>query len=123
MIDGFAMDQLCHGEPSQPGSHQASPDYLKSDLMTKADWVQSIKKSLSVNQKEATDLVEIVLELIKMALERGEKVKISGFGRFVVREKKERMGRNPQTGEPIVIAARRVLAFKPSAVLKKKLNS
>jgi integration host factor subunit alpha len=91
--------------------------------MTKADWIQGVKKSLFVPQKEATYLVEIALELIKMALERGEKVKISGFGSFVVQEKKERIGRNPQTGEPIVIAARRVLAFKPSAVLKKKLNS
>ena len=91
--------------------------------MTKADWIQGVQESLAMSKKEATQIVETVLELIKETLKRGEKIKISSFGNFVVREKKERMGRNPQTNEPIVISARRVLTFKPSAVLKKKLNS
>jgi integration host factor subunit alpha len=63
-----------------------------------------------------------VFDTIKETLERGEKIKISGFGNFVVREKKPRVGRNPQTGEEIEITARKVLTFRPSQVLKAALN-
>jgi integration host factor subunit alpha len=66
--------------------------------------------------------VETVFELIKDKLAQGEKVKISGFGNFVVKEKRSRRGRNPQTGEEISITARRVLTFKSSQVLRKALN-
>ena len=70
----------------------------------------------------AAEIVETVFNTIKETLENGEKIKISGFGNFVVREKKARIGRNPQTGEEITISARRVLTFKPSQVLKNALN-
>ena len=68
------------------------------------------------------DIIEAVFETMKDVLAQGQKIKISGFGNFVVRAKKQRVGRNPQTGQPIPISARRVLTFKPSQVLKNILN-
>ena len=67
-------------------------------------------------------MVESIFEIIKAHLERGEKIKISGFGNFVLNTKRPRKGRNPQTGEEIIISGRRVLSFKPSPVLKKAIN-
>jgi len=90
--------------------------------MTKAEIVEQIYERVGFSKKEAAELVEKVFELMKETLATGEKVKISGFGNFVVREKKARIGRNPQTGEEITISARRVLTFKPSQVLKNALN-
>ena len=92
--------------------------------MTKADIVESVYEKLGgFSKREAAEIVELVFETLKETLANGEKVKISGFGNFVVREKKSRMGRNPQTDDPIEISARRVLTFKPSQVLKQTLNS
>jgi integration host factor subunit alpha len=90
--------------------------------MTKADIVECIYERVGFSKKESADLVETVFDIIKETLADGEKVKISGFGNFVVREKNARKGRNPQTGEEIRLAARRVLTFKPSLVLKNVLN-
>jgi integration host factor subunit alpha len=90
--------------------------------MTKADIVECIYERVGFSKKESADLVETVFDIIKETLADGEKVKISGFGNFVVREKNARKGRNPQTGEEIRLAARRVLTFKPSLVLKTVLN-
>jgi integration host factor subunit alpha len=91
--------------------------------MTKADIVQAIYGKLGgFSKKEASDLVDLVFETMKETLGRGEKIKISGFGNFVLRDKRERQGRNPQTGEPITITARRVLNFKASQLLKQFLN-
>jgi integration host factor subunit alpha len=87
--------------------------------VTKADLVDQIYDRIGCSKKEATDMVESVFEIIKLRLERGEKVKISGFGNFVISEKRPRKGRNPQTGGEIVISGRRVMTFKPSQVLKK----
>ena len=91
--------------------------------MTKADLVESVYERVGFSKKEAARMVDMVFELMKEALEKGETVKISGFGNFKVREKKARKGRNPQTGEVIEIAPRRVLTFRPSQALKKILNS
>ena len=91
--------------------------------MTKADIVESIYERVGFSKKESAELVETVFEVIKEALVSGEKVKFSGFGNFIVREKNARKGRNPQTGEEIQLEARRVLTFKPSLVLKNELNS
>ena len=92
--------------------------------MTKADIVENVYESLGgYTKKEAAELVEMVFETIKNTLAEGEKIKISGFGNFVVRDKRRRVGRNPQTGQEIVITARSVLTFKPSQVLKNALNS
>jgi integration host factor subunit alpha len=90
--------------------------------VTKADLVDQIYDRIGCSKKEATDMVESVFEVIKLRLERGEKVKISGFGNFVISEKRPRKGRNPQTGGEIVISGRRVMTFKPSQVLKKVMN-
>ena len=90
--------------------------------MTKADIVERIYEKVGFSKKEATDIVESIFEIIKKRLENGEKVKISGFGNFVINTKRPRKGRNPQTGEEIVISGRRVLSFKPSPVLKKSIN-
>ena len=92
--------------------------------MTKAEIVNAIYSKVGgFSKKEAADIVELVFETVKETLGRGEKIKISGFGNFVVRDKNARVGRNPQTGEEITISARRVLTFKPSQVLKNALNS
>lgn len=90
--------------------------------MTKADIVERIYEKVGFSKKEATDIVESIFEIIKKRLENGEKVKISGFGNFVINTKRPRKGRNPQTGEEIVITGRRVLSFRPSPVLKKDIN-
>lgn len=91
--------------------------------MTKADIVGIIYDQVGgFSKKEAADVVEAVFDTIKETLEQGEKIKISGFGNFVVRDKNARAGRNPQTGQEITISARRVLTFKPSQVLKAALN-
>jgi integration host factor subunit alpha len=94
--------------------------------MTKAEIVERIYEKVEkdgFSKKEAAEVVEAIFEVIKRHLERGEKVKISGFGNFVVHTKRPRKGRNPQTGAEIVISGRRVLSFKPSQVLKKTINS
>jgi integration host factor subunit alpha len=90
--------------------------------MTKADIVETIYERVGFSKKESAELVEMVFDVIKEALVAGEKVKFSGFGNFIVREKNARKGRNPQTGEEIQLEARRVLTFKPSLVLKNELN-
>ena len=90
--------------------------------MTKAEIVEQIYERVGFSKKEAAELVEKVFEIMKETLADGEKVKISGFGNFVVREKNARKGRNPQTGQEILLDARRVLTFKPSLVLKNVLN-
>jgi len=91
--------------------------------MTKAEIIARIYEKVGFSKKEATDVVEATFEIIKGCLEKGEKVKISGFGNFVVNSKRARRGRNPQTGEEITIVGRKVLTFKPSQIMKKNLNS
>ncbi|MBT4760745.1 MAG: integration host factor subunit alpha [Bdellovibrionaceae bacterium] len=90
--------------------------------MTKADIVEKVYDKIGFSKKEASELVEMVFGQLKKVICNGDKVKISGFGNFIVREKKARVGRNPQTGDQITITARRVLTFKPSQVLKAVLN-
>lgn len=90
--------------------------------MTKADIVERVSERIGVTKKDSQDLVESVFSLLKSTLESGEKIKISGFGNFEVKPKKDRRGRNPQTGETITIEARRILSFKPSMRLKTAIN-
>lgn len=90
--------------------------------MTKADIIENIYEKLGLSKKESAELVEMVFDIMKDTLENGEKIKIAGFGNFVVKEKANRRGRNPQTGEEIVITARKILTFKPSQVLKASIN-
>ena len=90
--------------------------------MTKADIVEIIHQKIGFGRKESTEIVGQVFEIIQETLESGEKVKLSGFGNFVVRQKRARRGRIPKTGQQIVISARKVVTFKPSPVLRKVLN-
>jgi integration host factor subunit alpha len=95
---------------------------LGKSTMTKADIVEKVYEKIGFSKKESSELVELVFDTMKDVLQVGEKIKISGFGNFVVRQKKERIGRNPQTGSQITISARKVLTFRPSQVLKAVLN-
>ena len=90
--------------------------------VTKADIVEAIYEKIGFSKKESSEIVELVFDTIKTTLEKGEKIKVSGFGNFVIRSKRPRIGRNPQTGQEIEISARKVLTFRPSQVLKAALN-
>jgi integration host factor subunit alpha len=90
--------------------------------MTKADLAELVREKLNCNKNEAVDLVELTLDVLKEAIATEGQVKISGFGNFVVRQKADRKGRNPQTGEAITISSRKVLTFKPSVILKNRIN-
>jgi integration host factor subunit alpha len=91
--------------------------------LTKAEMAEHLFDELGLNKREAKDIVEMFFEEIRAALERGEQVKLSGFGNFDLREKKERPGRNPKTGEEIPITARRVVTFRPGQKLKSRVEA
>jgi len=91
--------------------------------LTKADLAEHLFDELGLNKREAKDLIESYFEEIHTALGDGEEVKLSGFGNFELREKKERPGRNPKTGEEIPITARRVVTFKPGQKLKARVEA
>jgi len=90
--------------------------------MTKVDIVENIYEKVGFSKKEVAKIVESVFDIMKESLHKEDKIKISGFGNFVVRKKRARRGRNPQTGHDIEISSRRILTFKPSQVLKAALN-
>ena len=91
--------------------------------MTKAEIIDAVYEKVGgFSKKESAEIVEAVFDTMKEVLADGKKIKISGFGNFQVRQKKARVGRNPQTGKEIEISARRVLTFRPSQVLKSALN-
>ncbi len=91
--------------------------------MTKADIIARIYEKVGFSKKEATDVVEATFEIIKSHLEKGEKVKISGFGNFDLNTHPPRQGTTPQTVDEITIKGRKVLTFKPSQILKKTINT
>jgi integration host factor subunit alpha len=90
--------------------------------MTKADIVEVVHNRTGFSKKESSEAVESILDILKEVLEEGEKIKLSGFGNFVIRDKEVRKGRNPKTGEEMEITARSVLTFKPSQKLKDYIN-
>lgn len=90
--------------------------------MTKADLADLVQEKLSCQKQDAVKLVKLTLDILKVAIVTEGHVKISGFGNFVVRQKADRRGRNPQTGEDITISSRKILTFKPSTVLKSRIN-
>jgi integration host factor subunit alpha len=96
---------------------------MAEGTLTRADLTDAIYRSLGISRNESADFVERILEEVSMSLERGETVKISSFGTFTVRQKKERMGRNPKTGEEVPITPRRVVTFRASHVLKDQINN
>ncbi|MGB2928861.1 MAG: integration host factor subunit alpha [Desulfobacterales bacterium] len=90
--------------------------------LTKAQLVESIHNQIGLTKNKSLEIVETCLEIIKSTLASGEDVLISGFGKFCVREKKERKGRNPATGDAMMLAPRRVVTFKCSGKLKNMIN-
>jgi integration host factor subunit alpha len=95
---------------------------MKGETLTRADLCEAVHQEVGLSRQECSTLVERTLELIAEALERGESVKLSGFGVFQVRAKRARMGRNPKTGEPAAIDPRRVISFRASQVMKARVN-
>ncbi len=91
--------------------------------LTKADLAENLFEKVGLNKRDAKDTVEVFFEEVRKALEKGEQVKLSGFGNFDLREKNERPGRNPKTGEDIPISARRVVTFRPGQKLKARVEN
>lgn len=91
--------------------------------LTKADMAEMLYQELGLNKREAKELVEMFFEEIRASLESGSQVKLSGFGNFDLRDKNQRPGRNPKTGEEIPISARRVVTFRPGQKLKLRVES
>ena len=95
---------------------------MNDGALTKADLAEKLFEELGLNKREAKELVELFFEEIRFALENNEPVKLSGFGNFELRDKSQRPGRNPKTGEEIPISARRVVTFKPGQKLKARVE-
>jgi integration host factor subunit alpha len=91
--------------------------------VTRADLCEAVYQKVGLSRTESADLVELVLDEISACVIRGESVKLSSFGSFIVRSKGERVGRNPKTGQEVPISPRRVMVFKPSNVLKQRINT
>lgn len=94
----------------------------KKDCLTKADLAELIYNNLSIDKAKASQIIEDYIELIKVGLEKDSKVMLSGFGSYEVKYKPPRRGRNPQTGESIILRARKVVKFRPSQLLRKAIN-
>ena len=96
---------------------------MSGKTVTRADLCEAVYQKVGLSRTESATLVELVLKEITDCLERGETVKLSSFGSFVVRKKGQRIGRNPKTGKEVPISPRRVMVFKPSAILKQRINT
>jgi integration host factor subunit alpha len=95
---------------------------MSGNTVTRADLCEAVYQKVGLSRTESAQLVERVLQEITQCLEKGETVKLSSFGSFMVRAKGERIGRNPKTGEEVPISPRRVMVFKPSNILKARIN-
>lgn len=95
---------------------------MSNRTITRADLAEAVYQQVGLSRNESADLVELVLDEVSHALVRGENVKISSFGSFSIREKGERIGRNPKTGVEVPILPRKVLVFRASHVLKDRIN-
>lgn len=120
-------DVFCGGmiEKSQGGS--SSRNWLKERkgytmTLTKAHIVENLFAKNIFTKTESAQIIETLFEIVKQTLETGEDVLISGFGKFSVKEKNQRRGRNPQTGDPIMLSPRKVVTFKCSGVLRERIN-
>ena len=98
-------------------------DNSTSESLTKADLAERLYEELGFNKREAKEIVELFFDEIRFSLESNEQVKLSGFGNFDLRDKKQRPGRNPKTGEEIPITARRVVTFRPGQKLKARVEA
>lgn len=95
---------------------------MSNKTLTRADLSETLHRHIGLSRTESADMVNAVLDLVSDALVDGQSVKLSSFGTFLVRSKRERMGRNPKTGEEVPITPRRVLVFRPSQVMKNVIN-
>jgi integration host factor subunit alpha len=96
---------------------------MSDNTLTRAHLTEALHDEVGLTRQDCSDLVERTLDLVTEAMERGESVKLSGFGVFEVRSKRERMGRNPKTGAPATIDSRRVIGFRASQVIKARIDS
>ena len=96
---------------------------MSTGTVTRADLAEAVYREIGLTRSESSELVESVIDHVSNALLRGEQVKLAGFGTFSLRDKKERMGRNPKTGKEVPITSRRVLVFKPSQILRERVDS
>jgi integration host factor subunit alpha len=96
---------------------------MGSRTLTRADLAEAVVRKIGLPRNESQELVELVLGEISLTLARGENVKLSSFGSFGVRDKGQRIGRNPKTGEEVPITPRRVLVFRPSNIMKDRINN
>ena len=103
-------------------SSPAGTSLMIGSTVTRADLAEAVHEEVGLTRQDCAELVERTLELTVQALERGEQVKLSGFGVFQVRAKRARMGRNPKTGEPAAIEPRRVIGFRASQVMKARID-
>lgn len=94
---------------------------MNSDTVTRAEVIDLLMQRIGLSRQECTQLLETTLEAISDDLEKGNHVKLAKFGNFVLHDKKSRIGRNPKTGKEAVISSRRVVTFRPSAMLRQKL--
>jgi integration host factor subunit alpha len=118
---GIARIQTAQAETNR-GQHPAKMRVGGAMALTKNDIVTAIHE-IGFTKKKSVEIIESLLEIIKQRLERGEDVLISGFGKFCVKEKKARRGRNPATGSDLVLRARRIVTFKCSGKLRNKINA
>jgi integration host factor subunit alpha len=96
---------------------------MASKTLTRADLAEAMVQKIGLPRNESQDLVEFILKEISDSLASGQQVKLSSFGSFGIRSKGERVGRNPKTGEEVPITPRRVLVFKPSNIMKERINA
>jgi len=114
--EDFEGDVVAHGDIAESGLRQHT-------TLTKAELAEMLFDQVGLNKREAKDMVETFFDEISAALVRGESVKLSGFGNFLLRDKPQRPGRNPKTGEAIPISARRVVTFHASQKLKAQIDA
>lgn len=96
---------------------------MSNATLTRADLAETLYREIGLSRLESAELVESIVDYVTEALLRGESVKLAGFGTFALRDKKERIGRNPKTGKVVPITSRRVIIFKPSKVLRERVDS
>ena len=96
---------------------------VNNGTVTRADLAEAVYREIGLSRTESADLVGSVMDHVSSALLKGENVKLAGFGTFLLREKNERVGRNPKTGVEVPITPRRVLVFKPSQVMRERVDS
>jgi integration host factor subunit alpha len=95
---------------------------MTAKTLTRADLTETLHRDIGLSRSESADMVNLVLDLVADELVKGNNVKLSSFGTFMLRDKRQRMGRNPKTGEEVPITPRRVLVFRPSQVMKNVVN-